>query len=403
MNSFLVVTSSAFLFLAPFPGSAGLRSAALILAAIALAATWRANVVPYLARAPRAPATAFAAWALLAFASLAWSVNARYTLDELRNEIFYATLAVIVYFFAAQQPGRWRGWCTALLGGTLIVFILNVAQDQFGFSLTRHGVFEQRGPWSTHLVLVAPLVLALAWRPPWGGGRGLALCAAATALLFYAAWQTDNRIIWVALAAQFLIASMLRPAAANGGTRPLRIVSVAAALFATAALAASIADRSAMQFAGAADSLERDVRPRIWSVAWEKFKQAPLIGHGFGREILASDFIPQTPSVLNHPQIRHGHNVFVDMALGLGLVGLAAFVAVLVLLAGEYAGYVRSPALAPLGVIGFMVIAGFLVKCLTDDFLHRHNALVFWALNAMLVGSGRAVPGAMPRAVAAPR
>ena len=192
-------------------------------------------------------------------------------------------------------------------------------------------------------------------------------------------------------------------AAANGGTRPLRIVSVAAALFATAALAASIADRSAMQFAGAADSLERDVRPRIWSVAWEKFKQAPLIGHGFGREILASDFIPQTPPVLNHPQIRHGHNVFVDMALGLGLVGLAAFVAVLVLLAGEYAGYVRSPALAPLGVIGFMVIAGFLVKCLTDDFLHRHNALVFWALNAMLVGSGRAVPGAMPRAVAAPR
>jgi O-antigen ligase len=59
------------------------------------------------------------------------------------------------------------------------------------------------------------------------------------------------------------------------------------------------------------------MRPRIWGVAWTKFAQAPWLGHGFGREILAADFIPYTPRVLNHPQIRHGHNVFVDMALQL--------------------------------------------------------------------------------------
>jgi hypothetical protein len=29
------------------------------------------------------------------------------------------------------------------------------------------------------------------------------------------------------------------------------------------------------------------------------------------------------------------------------------------------------------------------VKNLTDDFFYRHNALVFWALNGMLVGFGR--------------
>jgi hypothetical protein len=28
------------------------------------------------------------------------------------------------------------------------------------------------------------------------------------------------------------------------------------------------------------------------------------------------------------------------------------------------------------------------VKNLTDDFMHRHNALVFWALNGMLLGTG---------------
>ena len=46
-------------------------------------------------------------------------------------------------------------------------------------------------------------------------------------------------------------------------------------------------------------------------------------------------------------------------------------------------------ALAPLGMMGLALIAGFVVKNLTDDFLHRHNGLVFWALNALLLGLAR--------------
>jgi hypothetical protein len=34
------------------------------------------------------------------------------------------------------------------------------------------------------------------------------------------------------------------------------------------------------------------------------------------------------------------------------------------------------------------MVAGFVVKNLTDDFFYRHNALVFWALNGMLIGFG---------------
>ena len=400
MNTLLAAATSAFLFLAPITGSAGLRSAALIIAAVALAGSWRTNVAPYVARIPRGFAIAFGAWALLAVASLAWSVDPGYTLDELRNEMLYATLAVAVFFFAAQQPERWRHWCIALFAGTLVVFATYVAESAFGIKLSRHPAFELRGPWSTHLVLVAPLVLALSWRAPWGGGHGLAVGAGAMALLLYAAWETENRIIWVALAVQFLVAGLLQPA--GSGTRMLRGLTVAAAVVATAAFAAAIVDRSALHFAGAAESLERDVRPRIWGVAADKFREAPIIGHGFGREVLAQDFIPHTPTVLNHPQIRHGHNVFVDMALSLGIVGLGAFVALLVLLAREHARDLRRPEVASLGVLGLMVMAGFLVKCLTDDFLHRHNGLVFWALNGMLLGLGRSAPEVRPRAEAAP-
>jgi O-antigen ligase len=78
-----------------------------------------------------------------------------------------------------------------------------------------------------------------------------------------------------------------------------------------------------------------------------------------------------------------------NIALQLGLVGLALFAAVIGLLAREYWRLLLDAAVAPLGVIGLALLAGFLAKNLTDDFLHRHNAQVFWALNGMLVGFGR--------------
>jgi O-antigen ligase len=405
LNILVASTTSAFLFLIPFTGSAGLRSTVLILAAIFLAVSWRSNVAPYARRVPLALAATYAAWALLAVASLTWSVNPRYTLGELRAEVFYGTLVIAVFFLAAQKPDRWRRWCSVMLAGTVAVCVAYFIQTTLGISFSRHSVLEQGGPWSTHLVLITPIVLALAWPAPWGGRRGIVVSTAAMALLLYAAWKTENRIVWVALAAQFLIIGTVRPVDVNGSSRRLRRIAVAAAVVATVALAASIADRSAMQFAGAADSLEGDVRPRIWAVAWEKFMQAPVLGHGFGREILAADFAPHTPAVLNHPQIRHGHNVFVDTALENGVVGLAFFVLLLALLVREYGGYLRRPAIAPLGAIGLAVLVGFIAKSMTDDFLHRHNGLLFWALNAMLVGLGRGAeaPPATPRAEVAGR
>jgi hypothetical protein len=65
-------------------------------------------------------------------------------------------------------------------------------------------------------------------------------------------------------------------------------------------------------------------------------------------------------------------------------------------LAREYRGLLADPRVAPLGMMGLAMLAGFVVKNLTDDFVYRHNALVFWAVNGMLLGlsSRRGRPGA---------
>ena len=168
------------------------------------------------------------------------------------------------------------------------------------------------------------------------------------------------------------------------------------------AFAASLVEHNEKFFGADAPmgtSLERDLRPRIWAAAVDAAREAPWLGHGFGREIVAAKFIPLTPRVANHPEMRHAHNVFLDVVLETGLVGLAIFVALMLALAREYRGYLRRADLAPLGVLGLALLAGFLVKNLTDDFMHRHNALVFWALNGMLLG----LASRRPREPAEPR
>lgn len=344
---------------------------------------------------PRAVALAYGAWIALCVASLGWSEIPAYTLSELRAESLYGTLAFAVFFLAGGDASRWRPWWTTLMAGTLAVLAAEIIQQLLPVPLSRHPLDGGGGAWSTHLVLIAPLLLALVWPPPWGEERSAPIQAAALALLLIAAWDTDNRMVWAALGVQLAIAFALGrtlPSMDAAHRRNLARLTLFAGAAVTIAFGASIVERNEKLFSAASPmttSLQRDVRPKIWAVAWEEYKRAPWIGHGFGREILAEKFIPHTPRTANHPQLRHAHNMFVDVALELGALGLAVFVALLAALVREYRSFLRDAAVAPLGVIGLAIVAGFVMKNLTDDFLHRHNALVFWALNGMLLGLAR--------------
>lgn len=379
-----------FLFVAPFAGSAGLRGAALLVAAIATVVVYHRSLD--LASLPRAVLAAFALWSALALASVTWSIQPSYSLGEVRTEILYGAGVLLVFLFAAREAPRWATWRTALLVATLLVAAWHVAQQFTPVAITRH--LGDGGLRSTHLVLVAPLVLLLGAPLPWGAGASFAAVAAALLLLAGAAWDTGNRAVWVALAVELGVALALssRFAPDDGRLRAFRRLLAAAVLAVFVILAGAIGHRAAGYSPGSPVSavLANDVRPRIWSAAWVHFEEAPWLGHGFGREILEAQLVKTTPPTGNHPPVRHSHNVFLDVALQLGIVGLAVFVALLVALGFEYRAFLRDRRIAPLGVVGLALLAGFVAKNMTDDFLHRHNALVFWALNGMLLGLARA-------------
>ena len=88
--------------------------------------------------------------------------------------------------------------------------------------------------------------------------------------------------------------------------------------------------------------------------------------------------------------LAHAHNLFVSQWLQTGAIGVAALCALLLALAWRYAAFLRAAdgMLAAIGLAGLAMLAMFVVKNLTDDFMIRPTSKEFWALNALLIGYG---------------
>jgi O-antigen ligase len=392
----LTFSTAAILFLAAFASSAGWRAAFLIIAGLALATRLRESLRILQDNVPRDVAFFGIAWIAICAASTVWSIDPAYTLAQLKPEILYGSAAFAVFFIAAvSRPAAWAPWWAALMAGAALAFAGRLLQDFLPFEISSHEVDGGVGAYSTHLVLVMPLLFALDWPRPWGRGHHPRALLVGLALVLAAAWYTGNRIVWLAFVAQLVVGMATwrkLPGTARERSATLRRLAAVAAIAFAVAFAAAIAERyerDVLHDTGVPPGLEHDLRPRIWATAWDKLLEAPWLGHGFGREILGAAFEPLTPQRPNFPALRHAHNTFMDMALEVGAVGLAALLGLLLALARRYGAMLRDPRLAPLGMMGLALLAGFVVKNLTDDFLHRQNSLVFWALNATLLGLAR--------------
>ncbi len=251
------------------------------------------------------------------------------------------------------------------------------------------------GPWSTWLVLIAPFLFALIAPPPagFGGGPRLVLLGLVLlGLLIVSARMTDNRVVWVALATVFATASL---AAALRWPQtfvrtPVRWVAPLAVLLVVLAIAfANVLEQRAEIVApkgGIAVSIERDPRIVLWEHITERIAQRPVQGYGFGRRILAEPLTTE----MGDPLLAHAHNVFASQWLQTGWVGMLLLTSFIVALALRYFRFVRSrdDTLAFVGVVGLALLAGFIAKDITDDFLFRSNAKELWAMTAFLLGYG---------------
>jgi O-antigen ligase len=224
-------------------------------------------------------------------------------------------------------------------------------------------------------------------------GAGRTALALIAVCLLVGGLASENRMLWIALGVGTLVAyaafrSIRGDMPADRTTQPAFLLAIAVIALLVAASWEYKSARYYPQADGAVTSLSFDERPLIWSSAVAPLLESPWLGHGFGREICGDAIergIIQRGGATN-PRLRHAHNVFLDVVLQLGVVGLAVFIALLAALALAFVRAAGRPGGAPLAIAGLAMLAAYATKNLTDDFYFRPNSLVFWAMTGMLLG-----------------
>jgi O-antigen ligase len=389
-----LVCAAAFLVVAPFPSSAGWRVFFLLSAAIALVVdAWREHAALGVRRVPRSLALAWVAWVLLAALSLAWSLDPGYSIDEIRREMLYGGLAFLVFFLGTADATRLRLWIGVLLTAGLVL----MAGEWLRFFLPDaswvHRVSMGPGPFSTHVLMLAALLAVCVWPGPTGLGlgRGFAVCACVA--LLAAGMASESRMLWLALLVAALAAFMVYRRAVGPDHPARRAVTAAfvASLLLMPLLMAASAEYKLRYYpraSSATDSLGYDERPPVWQAAARLIVERPWLGYGYGRDIVASDIRAAAAAAGSLNRLNHGHNMFVDAALQMGVPGVAVLAALFVALGVALTRLARRVGGEPLAIAGVALVAGYVVKNSTDDFFIRPSSLIFWAIAGMLAGLG---------------
>jgi len=177
----------------------------------------------------------------------------------------------------------------------------------------------------------------------------------------------------------------LRPGAttAVGGKMKLAAAIVALAV-AGGAIAATLAVHAERELSNTAVSIEQDPRLELWPEIIERIEERPLLGYGFGRGGLRIELREELADGL----LWHAHNLFLDALLQAGIPGLVLLLLLLAATAREAWRLTRSgsDAATACGIALAAVLAGMLVRNMTDVLWVRQNALVYWGVVGTLLG-----------------
>lgn len=332
---------------------------------------------------------AFAAWGIWAALSLAWSLEPDRTLKEWRNEVFYAGAALWVCYVGAQARDAARIFPAVLAVAGVAACAIglhNFAQGAEQYATGWHG---GPGDHSSALLVLMPLAAMIGWylhharAPAWQR----ALPWAFAALILVGSYYTLNRTVWLGLIVEALLLGALvlrrRPVSA----RTKVVASLAAACVLAVGLALILQVHAKRESAADPNDLMRDSRMEVWRGAVHLIGERPLTGYGFGRGILRDALRDGLQGSRN---LWHAHNLFLDSVVQVGVPGLALFLLLLALIVREGWRAARSAdhGTAACGIALLGIVAGMVMRNMSDTLLVRQNALLFWGAVGVLLAWG---------------
>ncbi|MFH1058305.1 MAG: O-antigen ligase family protein [Pseudomonadota bacterium] len=333
------------------------------------------------------------AYAAITTLSLIWAVDFRYTLKEVRAEVLKG---VIMYYAAAHFVHHERHllqcWRSLLAGLTVMGLAALVLFATYGGNplepFVRAGSLHSGyGSFGTYLVETWPYLLLFGlvktetrWRWAW---LALVLLTAVSGYL------TFSRAVWLAMVFQMGLCVLVIT------HHRLRnsIIVAAACLLILVGLFFAPGSRHGERWhklwerpeavGGTAGDLVS-----VWRFSLEKIAEHPFRGIGLGRHSFSKAY-PEFRQT-HQPLLWHAHNTFVDLTLQLGLPGLAAILAVMFVLFASL--WPRSPPgrgdLPGLWMAATAImVAGFCLRNLFDDFFVDDTGLFFWLLGGLAMGA----------------
>ena len=276
------------------------------------------------------------------------------------RSVVYVGLAMLAWQVADLGDAVWKPLALMAAGGVAASGVVVAAGTGADANGDWQGIYLSRNL----LAPVAAIGAIAGVRLLWAGGRfhriaGMVLGAASLAAMFGA----GSRTAWLALVAGAGLAALpvLRKHLAPRWGEPL------ARAVAWAALAAGTAAATAV-VAALWDTPTLAQRRTIWRVSWEQFLERPLHGHGFSAIWTWPEFLD------NHALLDRGsaHSGPLEVALGLGLLGLVPF-AVIAVMAVRNAGrdLLRSPSADTWTWAA--VVAVMLIENITESFILRFS------------------------------
>jgi O-antigen ligase len=309
----------------PFALSMPIKLALLAGAACVVLARWRALLRGALA------APEFAALALLAIASAAWSVDAGKTLRE--APLLAATTAMMLMIGAALSLRQLILAIAVFASLTAVacygaVAVFPEARGQAQWPDVWVGVFEHKNALGGFTAFTLPLTIGAALFSR--GPLRIALIGGAAVIASLLAISESRTSQLIAL---FALSSL---ASAYLGRRRLLTWSAAyiagVVVFVAAVAAAFATGLTELLFAALGRQPTMSGRLPLWSVVWPFVEQRPLLGWGY-----FAFWDPEAMRVIDISRDRrifhipfYSHNGLIELLLNLGVVGLGFLVIVVV-------------------------------------------------------------------------
>lgn len=343
-------------------------------------------------------------WAGVTIASVGWSQNSLFSLREIKLEVLLGMMLFWLMYRQAltERHVRLLAWAVAtgvMLTSLFAIYrIAIVGVPNYGWSETNDPWTWQHGfvSYSTYLSLAFPLMFYLL-----SVEQGIARIGISVILLMalWSGWATQNRMLWVVLGLCLLVGAGIWYQRAGSRLRS-RWLLLLIGSFVLAGLAAGfvlvahnrptnvLSPDDAGGWQAIIHTFTQSDRLVIWHYWLGVASERPWLGMGFGRDL--PHMIAIKPAEWPYVYFAHAHNVFIDILLQLGIVGLVVFVILLASLVRRFWLYTRADDknLLWIGMTGLMVLTAFAGKNFTDDMFWRTDALIFWALMGMLLGAG---------------